>query len=246
MDSPPSVSVVIPVYNNQTTLPVLVARIDAVLSEFSYEIIFVDDGSADNSWQVIQQLSQTQNNIMGIKLAQNMGQHPATIVGMQNAQYPIAITMDDDLHHMPEHIPLMLNQLKENVGLVYAGPEIPLKGKLYAIWVALIKLIIGLSCNALFLRHMQTFRVVRLTQFPWQEVEIHKRLTVEGVLKKLRPTTTKIKVKYQPRIGGFSTYTIRKLIAITLDIIFFKAVINPVKSNKHIAEIIGNQRDSQE
>jgi len=118
------ISIVIPVFNSQDALPVLIGKIKTTLhSKYTYEIILVDDGSSDNSWNVIAKLKQSTPELKGIKLSRNYGQHNAIMCGFANAIGNFIITMDDDLQHPPEEIIKLIDTQKEtNADLVYGLP----------------------------------------------------------------------------------------------------------------------------
>jgi len=118
-------SVIIPVYNSAATLRELISRLDAVPRADSqrYEVILVNDGSRDNSWQVIRQLSQEYSWLRGIDLMRNYGQHNALLAGIRAAQYETVVTMDDDLQHPPDEIPHLLQKLEEGYDVVYGTPK---------------------------------------------------------------------------------------------------------------------------
>jgi glycosyltransferase involved in cell wall biosynthesis len=118
-------SIVIPVYNSSATLCQLAERLAAVLPRISseFEVILVNDGSPDDSWQVIAGLSQQHAWLRGINLMRNYGQHNATLCGVREARYETIITMDDDLQHPPEEIPLLLARLDEGFDVVYGVPQ---------------------------------------------------------------------------------------------------------------------------
>lgn len=101
------ISVVVPAYNENESLPELCEWIDKVMiaHKFSYEVIIIDDGSTDNSWQVIQQISQRNSAIKGIKFRRNYGKSAALDVGFFAAKGNVVITMDADLQDSPEEIP---------------------------------------------------------------------------------------------------------------------------------------------
>ncbi len=101
------ISVVIPLYNEEESLPELTAWIEKVMKEhdFSYEIIFVDDGSTDNSWKVIHELSASNPAIHGVSFRRNYGKSPALNTGFALAQGDVVITMDADLQDSPDEIP---------------------------------------------------------------------------------------------------------------------------------------------
>ncbi|RZK39690.1 MAG: glycosyltransferase [Pedobacter sp.] len=110
------ISVVIPLYNEDESLPELIAWIDKVMSEnkFSYEAIFVDDGSTDTSWEVITSLKQQYPSVKGIKFRRNYGKSAALNVGFEAAQGEVVITMDADLQDSPDEIPMLYKRIKED------------------------------------------------------------------------------------------------------------------------------------
>lgn len=109
------ISVVIPLYNEEKSLPELQAWIEKIMNEngFSYEIIFVNDGSTDKSWQVIENLQKKSENIKGIKFRRNYGKSPALFCGFEKAQGEVVITMDADLQDSPDEIPELYRMIKE-------------------------------------------------------------------------------------------------------------------------------------
>lgn len=119
-----TISVVIPVYNSVALLPRLVTRLRPVLVSLTscYELILVNDGSQDDSWNVIKQLVKSNAWITGIDLLRNYGQHNATLAGLRAARYETIVTMDDDLQHSPEEIPRLLAKLEEGYDVVYGVP----------------------------------------------------------------------------------------------------------------------------
>ena len=110
-----NISVIVPLYNEAESLPKLHAWIDQVMQEnkFSYEIIFVNDGSTDNSWEVIESLKAKSPNIRGIKFRKNYGKSPALYCGFQAAKGDVVITMDADLQDSPDEIPELYRMITE-------------------------------------------------------------------------------------------------------------------------------------
>lgn len=100
------ISVVVPLYNEEESLPELHAWVERVMkaNNFSYEMIFVNDGSTDNSWNVIEQLSKEDPSVKGIKFRRNYGKSPALYCGFKAAQGDVVITMDADLQDSPDEI----------------------------------------------------------------------------------------------------------------------------------------------
>ena len=105
------ISVVIPLYNEEESLKELHDRIRKVMqdNDYSYEIIFVDDGSTDNSWEVITQLRSEAEQVKAIKFRRNYGKSPALHCAFEKALGKVIITMDADLQDSPEEIPEFVN-----------------------------------------------------------------------------------------------------------------------------------------
>lgn len=117
-----TVSVVVPVYNSEVTLSPLVARLKKILEHYSaFEIILVNDGSRDNSWDAIKRLASESPSVRGIDLGKNYGQHNALLAGIRAARYLLIVTLDDDLQNPPEEIPKLLGGLRPNVDVVYGA-----------------------------------------------------------------------------------------------------------------------------
>ncbi len=110
------ISVVIPLYNEAESLPELHAWIKRVMKEhnFSHEIIFVNDGSTDGSWDVIKKLSSQDPTVKGIKFRRNYGKSPALFCGFEKAEGNVVITMDADLQDSPDEIPELYRMIKED------------------------------------------------------------------------------------------------------------------------------------
>ncbi|RZK59818.1 MAG: glycosyltransferase [Pedobacter sp.] len=109
------ISVVVPLYNEDESLPELVSWIDKVMNEhnFSYEIVLVDDGSTDKSWAVITQLKETFAGVKAIKFRRNYGKSAALNVAFEVTQGDVIITMDADLQDSPDEIPELYRRIKE-------------------------------------------------------------------------------------------------------------------------------------
>ncbi len=109
------ISVVIPLYNEEESLPELNAWIESVMEKnnFSYEIMYVDDGSTDNSWDVITQLKEKSKNIRAIKLQRNYGKSPALHCAFQKVKGDVVVTMDADLQDSPDEIPELYRMIRE-------------------------------------------------------------------------------------------------------------------------------------
>jgi len=109
------ISIVVPLFNEDESLPHLAEWIDRVMEEhhFDYEVVMVDDGSKDNSWQVIEQLHEKNPRYKGVKFRRNYGKSAALNVGFGQAQGDVVITMDADLQDSPDEVPELYRMIKE-------------------------------------------------------------------------------------------------------------------------------------
>ena len=118
---PWTVSVVVAVHNSEATLVELSTRImDALVPLVpQLEILYVNDGSSDRSWQIVTELAERYSEVRGLNLTRNYGQHNALLAGILRAQGKVTVTLDDDLQHPPEEIPGLLSKLNEGYDVVY-------------------------------------------------------------------------------------------------------------------------------
>jgi glycosyltransferase involved in cell wall biosynthesis len=110
------ISVVIPLFNEEESLPELFAWIKRVMTanHFSYEVIFINDGSTDRSWKVIEELQANNPEVKAVKFRRNYGKSPALFCGFERAQGDVVITMDADLQDSPEEIPELFSMIKND------------------------------------------------------------------------------------------------------------------------------------
>ena len=110
------ISVIVPLYNEEESLPELHAWIQRVMNanQYSYEIIFINDGSTDRSWEVIEELRQKDACVKGIKFRRNYGKSPALYCGFNAAEGDVIITMDADLQDSPDEIPALYKMIMED------------------------------------------------------------------------------------------------------------------------------------
>ena len=110
------ISVVIPLFNEEESLPELYAWIERVMQAngFSFEVIFVNDGSTDHSWEVIEKLKAQSEHVKGIKFRRNYGKSPALYCGFAEAEGNVVITMDADLQDSPDEIPELYRMITKD------------------------------------------------------------------------------------------------------------------------------------
>lgn len=216
-----NISVVIPVYNSESSLSGLVQRLGQTLeaSAENYELILVNDGNRDNSWGIIETLAKKYNWIRGIDLKQNCGQHNALLCGIRSAKFEIIITMDDDLQHPPEEIPKMLDKVAEGYDVVYGVPE---KEK-HTLWrrlaSQLTKIALRNTMGIKMARNVSAFRAFRTNirdsfsdyQSPFICIDV---LLTWGTGK-----FTAVTVHHESRHVNVSNYTFRKLVVHAINMI---------------------------
>lgn len=158
-----NLSIVVPVYKGETLIEPLVVQLSKTLPSFAkkYEIILVNDGSPDNSWNLIQSLARNYKWVRGICMMRNYGQHNATLCGVRSARYEVVITMDQDLQHPPGEIPLLLAKLEEGYDVVYGSPRKLPRGFWRNFMTASIKWILAKVIGLPSVRNVSAFRAFR-------------------------------------------------------------------------------------
>jgi glycosyltransferase involved in cell wall biosynthesis len=207
-------TVVIPVYNSQPTLHALLERLGAILPDLAehYELILVNDGSRDASWETIQRLSTSYAWLRGLNLMRNYGQHNALLCGIRAARYPLIATLDDDLQHPPEEIATLLARLDEGYDVVYGTPRQEQHGLWRDLASQVTKFALQSTMGAETARHVSAFRVFRthlreaFTNYRSPYVMIDVLLTW-GTSR-----FSSVLVRHDPRMAGKSNYTFRLLL----------------------------------
>lgn len=158
-----NLSIVVPVYKGEMLIEPLVAQLSRTLPTFTqnHEIILVNDGSPDKSWTVIQRLTREYKSVRGIRMMRNYGQHNATLCGVRSACYEVVVTMDQDLQHLPEEIPLLLAKLEEGYDVVYGAPRKLPQGFLRNVMTASIKWILAKVIGLPSVHNVSAFRAFR-------------------------------------------------------------------------------------
>ncbi len=218
-DARPTVSVVVPVFNSELILPLLVQRLQPVLAACASaaEVILVDDGSSDRSWEVIRELATQYEGVRGIRLMRNYGQHNALLCGIRAAHHQIIVTMDDDLQHPPEEILKLLAKLAEGYDVVYGTPLKPLHGFWRNLASRITKVALQSVMGAETARYVSAFRAFRTPlrqafanyQDPFVSIDI---LLTWGTTR-----FAAVAVRHDPRLIGSSHYTFGKLVTYALN-----------------------------
>ncbi len=217
----PSLSVVIPVYGGELSLPGLLDELLQVLPKLTgqFEVILVEDGSPDNSWDVIQQLMPKHTCLRAFRLMRNYGQHNALLCGIRAAQYDVIVTMDDDLQHPPEEIHKLLDKLSEGYDVVYGVPQNEQHGLFRNLSSRVTKLALQGAMGAETARNISALRAFRTCV---REAFVDYRglsANIDVLLTWGTNRFTAIRVRHNPRTLGESRYTFRKLVTHALNMI---------------------------
>lgn len=210
-----SISVVIPVYRSENSLPLLVKDLAAELPKLSddYEVILVEDDGGDGSWKAIEQLSAKHEFVRGYKLMRNFGQHNALLCGIRAARCDLIVTMDDDLQHPTGHVRVLLDKLAEGYDVVYGAPTNLRHGLLRNVASQTTKVVLGGVMGAETARNVSAFRVFRTNL---RDGFAHFRgplVNIDVLLTWATSSFVAIRVPHAPRSIGKSNYTFGKLVA---------------------------------
>jgi len=209
-------SIVVPVYNSQDCLKELVRRINESLMTInrSFEIILINDGSSDMSWDVIRSLASAGNNVRGISLRKNFGQDAALMAGLGEIRGRYAVIMDDDLQHDPKYIPGLITEIEKGFDVVYGRYA----QKRQAWWK---------NAGSWFNDKVATFLLkkpanVYLSPYKIIAVEAVREICkyqgaypyVDGLLFRVTNRFSQIAIEHQDRYAGKSHYTVLRSILV--------------------------------
>lgn len=212
-------SIVIPVYNSASSLPELVEKLGQTLPAIAehYELILVNDGSRDNSWPVIADQASKCNWVRGIDLMRNYGQHNALLAGIRAARYPVTITMDDDLQHPPDQIPLLLAKLNEGYDVAYGTPLHQQHGFWRDLSSSLTKFIMRTTTGLKVASDGSPFRAFRTSLRDAFAAYASPSVAIDVLLTWGTTRLGSVKVRHDPRRRGKSNYDFIKLLIIAVD-----------------------------
>ena len=215
------ISVVVPVFQGAATLPTLVRRLDDALSDCGpVEMILVDDGSWDASWAVIQELSGSYPQIVGLRLGRNFGQHNALVAGVRAASMPLTVTIDDDLQNPPEEIPRLVAALiEQQLDVVYGVPTRPEQAVSRRVAGRVTRLALKSGLGVSSALDVSSFRVFRTSLRSAFAGEIGSSVSLDALLTWGADRFGSVRVQHDARSGGSSNYNFRKLLRHAIDTI---------------------------
>src|SRR5687767_2796573 len=221
MDPTTTISVVIPVYKSEAIIPELVRRITNTLNaeNVPYEIILVNDGSTDGSWNAMEKAAAEFSQVRAIDLMRNFGQHNALLCGIRAARYDVIVTMDDDLQHPPEEIMNLIRKLGEGYDVVYGRPYKDQHGSLRTLASQATKIALQKTMGAATARNVTSFRAFRTELRGAFDTYKSPLVFIDVLLTWGAARFVAIPIAHQPRLAGNSTYTFRKLVLHALNLI---------------------------
>jgi len=215
------ISVIVPVYKSERILRALIARLSPVLESLQvrYELILVNDGSPDNSWSVITQLSRQYPWIVGIDLLKNSGQENALLCGLRAARYDVSVMMDDDLQNPPEEIPRLLAKLEEGFDVVYGTPEKEQHGLSRDLASLISKLVMQEAMGIKNARNVTAFKIFRTQLRDAFSGFCSPHVSIDVLLVWGTQNLGSLKVAHDPRLVGKSNFTFRKLVTHSVNLL---------------------------
>jgi glycosyltransferase involved in cell wall biosynthesis len=216
-----SVSVVIPVYNSEEMLPELLRRLSDVLPNVAteFEVLLVNDGSTDGSWNTIARSAQEYGWVRGVDLMRNYGQHNALLCGIREAKHDVIVTLDDDLQNPPEEIPILLDRLTPDVDVVYGTPDRRQHGIWRTLAAFIIKVTLQGAMKADIARQVSAFRALRTSIREGFAGYRSPFVCIDVLLTWGTSRFAAVRVHHMPRQGGRSHYSLRKLLAHALNMV---------------------------
>ncbi|OLD42958.1 MAG: hypothetical protein AUI55_04320 [Gemmatimonadetes bacterium 13_1_40CM_2_70_7] len=211
-------SIVIPVYNSERIVPELVRRVAAAMGaqrpELKYELVLVNDGSADRSWSMIEQACDAYPAVRGINLRINSGQHNAIMAGLRAASGAVIVVMDDDLQHAPEDIGQLHAKIGEGYDLCYAA----FRRSQHALWKTAGSAFRDLTVHAL----LGVPRGIRISSFKAMTADIVREITryegpfpyVDGLALMVTRSVANVELEHHPRLDGRGHYSLRRSVSL--------------------------------
>lgn len=212
-------SVLVPVFNGSRTLEELVTRTIKVLSGvYTFEIVLIDDGSSDNSWDIICELAGLHSEVRGLRLRRNFGQHNALLAGLTVSKFSISVTVDDDLQNPPEEIPNLVCELSDSrIDVVYGLPYEVKQGAFRRAGSKLngeiLRRALGVSKGS----QISSFRAFRTNIRQGLSGMAGPNVSLDALLSWGAQHYRTVGVSHNSRKHGKSGYTFRRLFVFSLD-----------------------------
>lgn len=215
----PSVTIVVPVYNSSQSLRPFFREVNSALSDSfrNFQLIFVDDGSKDESWEEILFIRARDSRVKGIRLSKNYGQHNALLCGIIESEGEIIVTMDDDLQHPPTAINLLISEINKGYDVAYAFPIAEKQGYFRNIASGLTKSILSNTLKSNEIRNLSAFRAFRREFVQSFANYLNPRVNIDVMLAWNANRYSFIPIQFRRRKFGNSSYSFIKLVRHALD-----------------------------
>ncbi|MBE7369923.1 glycosyltransferase family 2 protein [Ramlibacter pallidus] len=208
-----TLSIVVPVFRSQELLRELHRRVVAVLEPIhpSFEMVLVEDGGGDGSWQVIQALAAQDPRVVGIRLGRNYGQHNALLCGIRAARGELIVTIDDDLQNPPEEVPRLLAELGNGYDVVYGTPQAGAHGLLRNMASRVTKIALQQSMGVESASKVSAFRAFRTHLRDAFAGYRSPSVNIDVLLTWGTTRFSAVRVRQDERTVGDSGYSLRRL-----------------------------------
>jgi glycosyltransferase involved in cell wall biosynthesis len=212
-----NVSVVIPVYNSEEIIPELLTQIAAALKDEAYEIVLVNDGSADKSWETIESLISVHRHVKGICLAKNFGQDNAIMCGLHYAVGEYVIIMDDDLQHSPKDIVGLIRKCEEGFDVCYADYS---SGKRQSWWKNIGSFVNTKQAEVLLGKprgtYLSPFKAIRRSVVESMLKYSGPFPYIDGLIFRSTSSITQVSVEHHDRFANQGNYNFRRSVSVFL------------------------------
>ena len=216
-----SLSVVVSVFNSKNTIPALVDRARGALEDLGrpWEILLVNDGSRDGSWESIVDLAGRDSRIRGLDFWRNYGQHNAVLCGIRAARHDVIVTLDDDLQNPPEEIGSLLAELGRGFDVVYGTPQAEQHGLVRDLASRITKIVMQQSLGIDVGTKLSSFRAFRASLRKVFEGYQGPFVSIDVLLSWSTANFGSVVVAHDERTSGRSNYTLGKLVAHGINVI---------------------------
>jgi undecaprenyl-phosphate 4-deoxy-4-formamido-L-arabinose transferase len=206
-------SVVVPVFNSEQIIADLVGELSDTLelTGLEFEIVLVNDGSEDRSWQEIDRMAHVTGRVRGIDLSRNFGQHNATLCGLREARFDVCVTMDDDLQHPPSEISKLVERLDEGWDVVYGLAQERRHSWIRNLLTRWTKAVVGRVSGQQRILRQSPFRALRTELREAFAAYCGPDVLLDVLLGWGTSRFNSVVVEHHPRRRGSSTYTVRRL-----------------------------------
>jgi glycosyltransferase involved in cell wall biosynthesis len=218
----PKISVVIPCFKTGARASVLVSEITETLASYSgnaFEVIMVVDGSPDDTWLKVSELARLNINVRGINLMRNYGQHSALLAGIRAAKGDVIVTIDDDLQHSPRDIPTLIENLSDEIDIVYGISFVEEHSFFRNLLSRTFKIFIGRLLQSEGAEIASAFRAFKKEVVPVFEGKDDLYAPVDVMLSWFSSKSVGVLIHMNKRQDGSSNYTFRSLLRHALNAI---------------------------